>query len=251
MEISLLALIGIGLGTMFFGYFFGLFEGRGQGYRRRTREEPARELELLATKQAAVPEAIKGPEERAAASDLWLELGAGSVGQPRMNLDGQPVDTSKLTPAQHKRLIELMILMRPWLEARTQTAPDAVVRAPSDARAPSPAQQAGSPRGDVNVAPRPVPASIAGSGALPGVPVPAEVGAPTSMVVQIDTILQARLQGTPLASLGIRLAESLNGGAIVFVGKQSYGGVADVPDPQVQAAIREAIAEWEKKYTPG
>ena len=71
------------------------------------------------------------------------------------------------------------------------------------------------------------------------------------MVVQIDTILQARLQGTPLSSLGIRLAESLNGGAIVFVGKQSYAGVADVPDPQVQAAIREAIAEWEKKYTPG
>jgi hypothetical protein len=27
MEISLLALIGIALGTMFFGYFFGLFEG--------------------------------------------------------------------------------------------------------------------------------------------------------------------------------------------------------------------------------
>ena len=83
------------------------------------------------------------------------------------------------------------------------------------------------------------------------VPGPGELGAPTSMVAQIDAILQTRLQGTPLGSLGIRLAESLNGGAMIFVGKQSYAGVADVPDTQVQAAIREAIAEWEKRYTPG
>ena len=82
-------------------------------------------------------------------------------------------------------------------------------------------------------------------------PSPGEVGGPTSMVGQIDTILQARLQGTTLASLGIRLAESLNGGAVVFVGKQTYAGVADVPDARVQAAIRDAIAEWERRFTPG
>ena len=39
MQISILALVGIGLATMFFGYFFGLFEGRGQGYKKRRNEE--------------------------------------------------------------------------------------------------------------------------------------------------------------------------------------------------------------------
>jgi len=75
--------------------------------------------------------------------------------------------------------------------------------------------------------------------------------APTSLVTQIDAILQARLAGTPLAARGIRLAEALNGGAIVFVGTDHFDGVADVPDAEVRAAIHAAIAEWEKRYTPG
>ena len=102
-----------------------------------------------------------------------------------------------------------------------------------------------------NASPSGSSAAPAASAAVPGTPGPADVAAPTSMVTQIDMILQARLLGTPLGSLGIRLAESLKGGAVIFVGKQSYAGVSEVPDPQVQAAIREAIAEWEKRYTPG
>jgi len=39
MEFDLLSLIGISLVAMFFGYFFGLFEGRGQGYIKRKKEE--------------------------------------------------------------------------------------------------------------------------------------------------------------------------------------------------------------------
>jgi hypothetical protein len=70
-------------------------------------------------------------------------------------------------------------------------------------------------------------------------------------VAQIDAVLQARLAGTPLASRGIRLAEALHGGAIVFVGTTQYDGVDRVPDSEIQEAIRGAIAEWEKRYTPG
>ena len=36
-----------------------------------------------------------------------------------------------------------------------------------------------------------------------------------------------------------------------MVGLTKYNGVGEVPDPQVQAMIRAAIAEWENKYTPG
>ena len=71
------------------------------------------------------------------------------------------------------------------------------------------------------------------------------------MVAQIDVILQARLIGTPLASRGIRLVESAEGGAMVMVGLTRYAGVGEVPDAEVQAAIRAAIKEWEEKYTPG
>ena len=64
-------------------------------------------------------------------------------------------------------------------------------------------------------------------------------------------MLQARLARTPLAEKGIRLQESLDGGVIVWVGIDKYGGIDDVPDEQIKAALRAAIAEWENKYTPG
>jgi len=39
MEFNLLTLAGISLALMFFGYFFGLFEGRGQGAKKYKDEE--------------------------------------------------------------------------------------------------------------------------------------------------------------------------------------------------------------------
>jgi hypothetical protein len=71
------------------------------------------------------------------------------------------------------------------------------------------------------------------------------------MVGQIDAILQSHLIGTPLASLGLRLVESPEGGVIVIVGMNRYAGVGEVPNAEAQAAIKAAIAEWERKYTPG
>ena len=47
------------------------------------------------------------------------------------------------------------------------------------------------------------------------------------------------------------MMESPSGGVIVFVGVNKYEGVEDVPNEDVKAAIRAAIAEWEQKYTPG
>jgi hypothetical protein len=73
-----------------------------------------------------------------------------------------------------------------------------------------------------------------------------------SIVAQIDTVLQARLEDSPLADKGIRLIErTALGGVEVYVGHQKYPSLDDVPDQQIKTAIRAAIAEWEKKYTPG
>ena len=72
-----------------------------------------------------------------------------------------------------------------------------------------------------------------------------------SMVQQIDEILQLKLVNTPLAGLGIKIQESPGGGVMVMVGLKKYEGVGDVPDPAIKAVLQAAVAEWEKKYTPG
>ncbi len=250
-ELSILAIIGIGLATMFFGYFFGLFEGRGQGYKKRRNEE-ASDPALRATLQAAVtppapvapapvPEIRVQPQGKS-----LLRLSLDSSEQPCLELDGQHVDTAELEPQQRRRLIDLMVIMRPWIEGGP------VARPPQPAAEPAQAAAPGAPPARTPVPPAPAAAPAPATGPL-GAPTPAPAeptSAPTTMVGQIDAILQTKLAGTPLAARGIRLVESVHGGAMVIVGMQRYAGVGDVPDPEVQAVIRAAIAEWENKYTP-
>ncbi len=228
MEFNLLTLLGISLAAMFFGYFFGLFEGRGQGYKRRKKEEGTEKPHELAT--AAPPPPTPTPRDQNV-----LRLSLDPDQKPALELDGRPVAISALTPEQRKRLIDLMVVMRPWIEATPVAKPVAVPQAPVAA---SPARSA------------PAPAPVATPGVSPGARPAPEPGAPTTMVGQIDAILQSRIAGTALGERGIRLMESAQGGAAIFIGLQRYAGLGDVPDPEVQAAIRAAIAEWEAKYTP-
>ena len=74
---------------------------------------------------------------------------------------------------------------------------------------------------------------------------------PTSIVGQINLVLQEKLAESPLASRGISMSQSAEGGVIVSIGTSQYFGVDEVPDAEVKALIRAAIADWEKKYTPG
>jgi hypothetical protein len=75
--------------------------------------------------------------------------------------------------------------------------------------------------------------------------------APTSIVGQIDQILQTRIAGTPLEDRGVFLTQSPEGGVMVYIGLTKYLSIDDVPDAEIKAAIRAAISEWEDKYTPG
>ncbi len=235
--LSLFALIGIGLALMFFGYFFGLFEGRGQGYKRRKKEE--------AEGKVFIQTPLPPPNPPAPIVDnSILKLSLDNNNQPRLDLDGQRVDTSQLTADQRKRLIDLMVTMRPWIEARPVTTPQPAAQTPALSRPPSSAAMQTPPIAAPVSQPKPTPA----------VPAPTskdEAPAPAnSMVTQIDAILQKSLIGTPLAERGIRLMESPQGSVIVMVGMEKYAGVGEVTDPQVQAVIKAAIAEWEKKFTP-
>jgi hypothetical protein len=224
--------IGLAIAAMFFGYFFGLFEGRGQGYKRRQAEEaevaeknePEADAELLPPASPALP-----PGETSV-----LDVSRDNTGQLRLKLDGQHIHAASMKPEQRKQIIAVLTQIRPLLEPATP-APPPVQTAPAR---PEPAPEAGPGR-----SPRPTPPL----GKVNEEP----VTAPQSIVAQIDTILQAQLVGTPLMGKGIRLQESPEGGVIVWVGISKYEGIDELPDEQINAAIRAAISTWENKYTPG
>jgi hypothetical protein len=234
-EITYLAMIGIAVGAMLFGYGFGLFEGRNQGYKKRKKEE--------ATEKAAAPVAPPPPAPEPVTikvDDPGLLRIKKEGGYIALDLDGNRVDTNALTSDQRKRLIEMLSLMRPWLEGKPVTAPpESPAAAPSQpvavaaAAQPTPAAQPAAPR-PVTIAKEERPVAPAGS-----------------IVTQIDSILQARISGTPLEDRGVFLAQSPEGGVMVYVGLTKYMGINDIPDPEIKAAIRSAITEWENKYTPG
>lgn len=169
---------------------------------------------------------------------LWLD----EKESPRLDLDDQNVNTTPISDVHRKRLISLLNVLRPWIEGKPSATP-----APAS---PPPAPAAVSPS-PVFSPPSPAPVIAP----APATPLSAKKeekpSAPLSMVAQIDEILQARLVSSPLADHAIKLMESPEGGVIVLVGLQKFNGVGEVTDPQIQAEIRAAIAEWEKKYTPG
>jgi len=171
-------------------------------------------------------------------------------GMLTLDLDGVRANTSALTADQRKRLIEMLTVIRPWLEGKPAPAP----AAPLPPAQPQPAVPAPTP-----IASRPASQSLPSQPAIsPTGPRPATIAkedrpsAPaTSIVAQIDSVLQERLAGTPLEDRGVFLAQSPDGGVMVYVGLTKYMAIDDVPDAEVKAAIRAAITEWENKYTPG
>jgi hypothetical protein len=73
--------------------------------------------------------------------------------------------------------------------------------------------------------------------------------APKSIAAQIDEILQEMLENSPLESRAIRLLELPTKGMVVMVGLDQYEGVEAVPDEEIKAMIRSAVAEWERRIS--
>jgi hypothetical protein len=68
-----------------------------------------------------------------------------------------------------------------------------------------------------------------------------------SIVTQIDEILQARLEDTPLADRGIRMVEAPDRGMMIEVGLHSYTDIDAIPDEDIRRLIRLSVAEWERR----
>jgi hypothetical protein len=237
-----------------FVYLFGLFEGRGQGYKKRKAEEGQERKEQPAPPPAN-PETIS-------VDDPGLLRIKDENGSFALDLDGQRVNPSSLSAGQRKRLIEMLNLMRPWLEGRPANAP-----APKPIPHPASTRPAtlderlntfgGTPIPNQSAAPQPVPPPSTKT-PPPAAARPSTISkedrpvAPANSIVsQIDSILQNRLAGTSLEERGIFLAQSQEGGVMVYVGLTRYNGIDEVPDAEIKSAIRAAISEWENKYTPG
>jgi hypothetical protein len=236
-EITYLAIAGIALAAMFFGYGFGLFEGRNQGYKKRRKEEAAEKVDTPDPEPVTVK-----------VDDPGMLRIKNEGGYLTLDLDGRRIDTTALSADERKRLIEMLSVMRPWLEGKPVAAPERSASAPLPPAQAAAQPQQSTPISPPAAAPRP-PVATPRTGTIAREDRP--VAPAGSIVTQIDSILQARLAGTPLEERGIFLAQSPEGGVMVYVGLTKYMGIDDVPDPEVKAAIRAAIAEWENRYTPG
>jgi hypothetical protein len=219
MQTSLLwTIVIVSLVTLFLGYYFGLVEGRVRAERKYKKELEERDA----------PAAIQPPPAPVIVDNPGLLRLKDENGQFLLEMDGARVNGNTITR------------MRPWVEGR-----------PMPGGAPASSFSFASPD-----RPAPVPA--------PAAPPVVPVAAPSlttprkdppilaqSMVEQIDAILQEKIENTPLGQRGLKLEEAPGGAVNVVVGLNRYQGVGEVPDPEVQAAIRAAIAEWERKFTPG
>src|SRR5919108_3614221 len=212
-----------------FVYIFGLYEGRGQGYKKRKAEEQQEKKDKPAPPPAA-PETVTVDNPGL----LRIKEENGSFA---LDLDGRRVNPLSLSAEQRKRLIDMLNIMRPWLEGRPTAVPAPASSArptvppltPSEPttledrlRAIGSAPAASKPtRVQPTSSPQPIaqppssrPTTIAKED-RPSVPA-------NSIVGQIDAVLQERLAGTPLEERGIFLAQSREGSVNVYVGLTRY-----------------------------
>jgi len=215
------------IGGLVFVYLFGIFEGRTQGRKRRMDEEALERKE----RPEPIPQQIK-------VDDPGILRIKNDQGKLTLEIDGQNVNPTALPAESRKRLIEILNVMRPWLDGKPAS--------------PHPSATISSSEGITqNPAPKPALQKMESSpfsttlikNEEPELP-------PTSIVGQINFVLQQQIVKTPLAEQGIKLIESLTGGVTFIVGSNSYESIDDIPDEIIKSAIRDAIAAWEKKNTP-
>jgi hypothetical protein len=251
---------------MVIGWAIGFFDSNTRTSKKIEAAEAAAEMKIAQAEQKLA--LVSQPSQTQQDDPCLLRLKKND-GRFMLEMDGALI-RGELSPDKRKRLIELITVFRPWLEGGqtqqptpAQSAPRQVVPQPAAFPQPAPQQVVPQPA-ELPSDSTPLEPVSAQSAVISPVqpslqslfvskkPVEAEKNIlALSMVQQIDTVLQARLVGTPLAKQGIRLQDSIQGGVEVYVGGQKFLAVDDVPDETIKAAIRAAIAEWEKKYTPG
>lgn len=236
------------IAALLFVYIFGLVEGRSKGYKKRKAEEEREKRDA----PSPAPETVTVRVDDPGLLRIKHEQDAFTL-----DLDGARVNPTFLSADQRKRLIEILGIVRPWLEGRSAPVTPQPAVSPTPSR-PAPVNEPLSEPAPARAVPVVSPPAAAstnpGRNTTPRPAIIAKEDRPSapanSIVSQIDAVLQTRLAGTPLEERGVFLTESPEGGVAVYVGLTRYSGIDEVPDPDIKAAIRGAIAEWEDKYTP-
>jgi hypothetical protein len=246
--------------AVIFGIIFGKLDTLFTGKLKKGREEKKEQaLQTQIEHRDAQIEELKAklsaprpqpPQESA------LRLAPDLSGGWLVEIDGQPVRPENITVEQRTRLIALLGHIRPLVEAKPVAGPASPVppppaSVPQSAAAPAspaPARPAQAGSSGSNLPPDPLRANLmSGFRSMMEPKAKSEpVSGLVSLVALIDNVLQKKLAGTPLASRQIRLEEGRLGEVIVNVGASRYPGIDSVPDPAIQAVIREAIEEFNR-----
>jgi len=84
--------------------------------------------------------------------------------------------------------------------------------------------------------------------ARPAVREPGSMLDPLNFVEDIDDKVQQKLKARPaLADRFVRLTTGIGGGLRIYVDKQVFSEVSEVPDPEIRTIIQDAIREWESE----
>jgi hypothetical protein len=144
-------------------------------------------------------------------------------GRVWLEMDGARINGKEsLQPDQRRRLVSMLVDLRPWLE----NTPAAAVS---------------------EVQPRlPVTAMPQVKKARPEVKEVKPVPVLKSIVEQIDDVLQTALSASPLKDRDIHLLDGPGGTVVVKDGINKYDGIDSVPEEEIKLLIRQAIADWEK-----
>ncbi len=97
---------------------------------------------------------------------------------------------------------------------------------------------------DTVSAPKPL---LPDSSVLAATIIPLEKPRATSIVGQIDEVLQEMLPDSPFSGRTIRLTQEANMGVVVWVDRERFDGIDAVPDEKIQQFIRTAVKKWEEK----
>jgi len=249
------------------GYLIGILAARSQKSDGSQPEAAAAAPETRVEEAPAAPPEKPTPvDEKIAAAEpvsgehTALRVSVSKALQWKVELDGVILKAGEtaLSADQRQRLVNILLQVRPWLEAKPAPGPVSPLENLSTPAAPAaqpPVSGSPAPLRSVTppTAPPAAPKRLTIAGGLASA-LQTELGgkkpAPLpSIVGMIDDILQKNIASTPLGSRQIRLEEGGLGEVVVWIGQQKYP-LEQVPDAEVKAAIQQAIAEFNSPAKP-